>query len=101
VLANGTFEAQRLPGYAEHPADFARLHVDLGGDLFRRWLAPVFLLQLARHPVQPADAVTHVNRHADRPPLVGNGPGDRLADPPRGVSAEAVAAPVVEFLDGF
>ena len=37
---------------------------------------------------------------ADRPALVGDRPGDRLADPPGGVGGELVAAAVVELLDG-
>ena len=42
----------------------------------------------------------HVHRDADRPGLVGDGPGDRLADPPGGVGAELVAAAVLVLVDG-
>ena len=36
----------------------------------------------------------------DRAPLVGDGPGDGLADPPCGVGGELEATAIVEFLDG-
>ena len=38
--------------------------------------------------------------HADRAGLVGDAAGDRLADPPRRVRRELVAAAPVELLDG-
>ena len=42
----------------------------------------------------------HVHRDADRPGLVGDGPGDRLANPPGRVGAELVAAAVLVLVDG-
>ena len=42
-----------------------------------------------------------MDRDADRARLVGNGAGDGLANPPRGVGRELVAALVLEFLDGL
>ena len=41
-----------------------------------------------------------MDRHPDRPRLVGERPGDRLADPPGRVGRELVAAAPVELLDG-
>ncbi len=38
-----------------------------------------------------------MHRDADRPGLIGDRPGDRLANPPRGVSGKLVAATVLEF----
>ena len=56
-----------------------------------------FLRSSARGPVPAAAAsavlrslrqhVDHVDRNANRAGLIGNGPGDRLANPPRGVRA--------------
>ena len=63
--------------------------------------APQFLLHLVEALVQLADAVDHVHRHADGAALVGDGAGDRLADPPGGVGGEAEAALVIVFLDRF
>jgi hypothetical protein len=42
-----------------------------------------------------------VDRDADRPRLVGDRAGDRLADPPRRVGRELVAAAVLELVDAF
>ena len=47
-----------------------------------------------------AHRVDHVHRHANRAALVGDGPRDRLANPPGGVGAELVAAGVFELIDG-
>jgi hypothetical protein len=46
-----------------------------------------------------ADRLAHVDGQADGAALVGDGAGDRLADPPGGVGREFVALGVVEFLD--
>src|SRR5262249_2168153 len=45
------------------------------------------------------DGLDHVDRDADGPSLVGDGPAHRLADPPGGVRRELVAALVLELLD--
>ena len=47
----------------------------------------------------PVHALDHVDRDADRAGLVGDGAGDGLADPPRGVGGELEALGVVELLD--
>ncbi len=48
---------------------------------------------------QLVDLVTHMHRNPDRAALIGDRPGDRLPDPPGGIGAELVAAPVLELLD--
>ena len=62
-----------------------------------------FALALLGHgPANALELVTaleQVNRHADGLALVGEGAGHRLADPPRRVGREAVAAAPVELLD--
>ena len=47
------------------------------------------------------DRLDHVHGDADRARLVGDGAGDGLTDPPRGVGGELVALRVVELLDGL
>ena len=42
-----------------------------------------------------------MDRDADGPGLIGDRTGDRLANPPRGVGGEFVAAPILEFLHRF
>src|SRR3712207_8270660 len=42
------------------------------------------------------DGLDHVHRDADGAGLIRDGPGDRLADPPRGVGRELEALGVVE-----
>ena len=64
-----------------------------------RRLAAQLLHQGALRPGQLVDGLDHVHRHPDRPGLVGQRPGHRLADPPRGVRRELEALAVVELLD--
>jgi hypothetical protein len=40
-----------------------------------------------------------VDGQPDRPPVVGHGPADRLADPPGGIGRELEAAPELEAID--
>jgi hypothetical protein len=47
-----------------------------------------------------AHRIDHMHRHANRAALIGDRSRDRLANPPRGVGAELVAAGVFEFIDG-
>src|SRR5918996_513402 len=47
-----------------------------------------------------ADPLPNVDRQPDRPPPVGDGPGDGLPDPPRGVRGELESPAPVEQLDG-
>src|SRR6266542_5895390 len=62
-------------------------------------LAPQLLEQGTLHPDQAVDGLHHVDRDADGAGLVGDGPRDRLPDPPGGVGAEFEALLVVELLD--
>ncbi len=71
------------------------------GDFLWGGLAAVFLDKLLLHAHELVDRLDHVDRDADRASLVGNGAGDRLADPPGRVGGELVAAAVFEFLDSF
>ena len=69
------------------------------GDLLGLRLAPEQLHELALDVGDPVQLLDHVDRDPDRPRLVGDRPGHRLADPPGRVGGELVAAAVVELLD--
>ena len=60
---------------------------------------PILLHELGRHRPHLAHRVDHVHRQANRAALVGDRPGDRLANPPGGVGRELVAALVFELVD--
>jgi uncharacterized protein (DUF697 family) len=68
--------------------------------LFVIGVAVEFRGQRALHPVVFVDLLDHMNGDADGPPLVSDGPGDGLADPPRRVGRELETLAVVELLDG-
>ena len=59
---------------------------------------PQLLEELAGHPDDLVDGLHHMDGDTDGAGLVGNGPGDGLADPPGGIGGELVALGVVELL---
>src|SRR5262249_34975491 len=100
-LADRRLEADRLLVYLQDLAYLLDRHVHLRGDLFGRGLASELLDELPRRPDELVDRLDHVHRDADGAGLVGDGAGNRLADPPGGVGGELVAAPVLELVDGL
>ena len=108
-MKSARFESSSSPtgessdsGSCEMPQDLAHpigLESAPCGQLLDRRLALELLVHLALHPEHPVHALHHVHRDADRAGLVGDRPGDRLADPPRGVRRELEALRVVELVD--
>ena len=56
------------------------------------------LEQLAGDADDLVDGLHHVDRDADGAGLVGDGPGDGLADPPGGIGGELIALGIIELL---
>ncbi len=69
------------------------------GRFFCCRLSAQFLQEPLGSIFQLAEHVDHVDRNADRAGLVGNRPGDRLANPPGGVGRELEAAAVLVLVD--
>ena len=61
-------------------------------------LTSLLLVELAAFAQHLACGLRHVHRDADRAALVGDGAGDRLADPPHRVGRDLHAAAIVELL---
>ena len=99
LLADRLLQRDRLLGHAQDVAHLARRALELAGDLLRRRLAAELLDELALDVHDLVELLDHVDRDADRPALVGDRARHRLADPPRRVGRELVAAAVVELLD--
>src|SRR6185503_1276346 len=99
LFADRRFEGNRLLRDLQDLAHFRHRDVHPLGDLFRGRLAPELLHQRARGANELVDRLNHVHRDADRARLVGNRAGDRLADPPRRIGRELVAAPILELVD--
>src|SRR5205807_5012462 len=68
-------------------------------DLFWARLAAQAAHQEVPQAQQLVDRLDHVDRKTDRTALVGNRTRHRLPNPPRRVSRELEAAPVVELVD--
>src|SRR6185312_3294658 len=101
LFSNRSFEGDRLLRDLQHFAHLRDRNIHALRDLFRRWLATEFLHKLTRSSNQLVDGLDHVHRNTDRSRLVGNCTGNRLANPPRCVSRELVAATVLELVHGF
>src|SRR5262245_40451740 len=100
-LADRRLERDRLLRDLEDLADLRHRDVHPLGDLLGRRLAPQLLDERAGGANQLVDRLDHVHRDADGARLIGDRAGDGLADPPRRVSRELVAAPVLELVDGL
>src|SRR5690606_11265567 len=82
-------------------ANFVFRHLHALAKFFRRRFAAHLLQHLPRDTVELVDRFDHVYRDANRARLVGDGARNRLANPPRGICREFVAATVFEFIDCF
>ena len=100
LVADGRLERDGLLGDLEDLDDALGRRLHDHGQLLGRGLALELLHQLALDAVQLVDRLDHVHGHADRARLVGDAARDRLADPPRRVGRELVAAAPVVLLDG-
>src|SRR4051812_19671160 len=99
LFADRRLERDRLLRDLQHLADLGHRDVHPLGDLFGGRLATELLDQRAGGANQLVDRLDHVDRDADRARLVGDRAGDRLADPPRRIGRELVAAAVLELVD--
>src|SRR6266496_1976524 len=97
-LPDGGLEADRLLRDLEDLADLVERQLHLLRDLLRARLAPELMHEVAAGPDELVDRLDHVDADADRPRLVGDRAGDRLADPPRRVRRELVAPLVLELV---
>src|SRR5208283_4709914 len=100
-FANWRFEGDGLLRNLQDLADLRHRNIHPLGDFFRRWFASQFLHQLPRSANQLVDGFDHVHRDANRARLIGDGAGNCLPNPTRGISRELIAAAVFELVDRF
>ena len=100
VVADLLMQARGLLADLLDLTHLLRRDAHLDGDLLRSRLAADVLQQLALYAHQLVHVLDHVHGDADGARLVRQRPRDGLADPPRSVSAELEAAPVVELVYG-
>ena len=101
LLADGSLQGDGLLGDLQDLPDLLHGHAHLGGDLVGGGVVAQLLQELAAHPDDFVDGLHHVDGDADGAGLVGDGPGDSLADPPGSVGGELVSLGVVELLHGL
>src|SRR5262245_34320437 len=94
AVAHRPVETDRMAADIKNPLDlFDRQAADIGDFLGRPFTAQLLQEPLLNVP-QLAEHVDHVDRNADRPGLISNGPRNRLANPPRCVRAEFETAAI-------
>src|ERR1700678_2838168 len=101
LFADWRFERDGLLRDLQNFPHFRQRNVHALGDFFRRRLASQFLHQLTRSSYQLVDRFDHVYRDANRTRLIGNGAGNRLPNPPRGIRGKFIATAVFELVHGF
>src|SRR5208282_3563567 len=99
IIAHRRVERDRLAGHLEQRVDARNRQTHFIGEVFRRGLAPQFLAELILRPPEPGHDLDHVDRNANGARLVGNGAGQRLANPPHRIGGKLIAAAILEFLD--
>src|SRR5947209_241187 len=98
LVADRLLERDRRLRGALDRLDLLRLDPRHLGDLVGGGLAPELGDELALGPADLVELLHDVHRDADGARLVGQGAGDRLADPPGRVRGELEALAVVELL---
>src|SRR5262244_2705790 len=101
LVADRSFQRQRLLGDLENSAHLLQWHAELLGKLLRRGLAADLVEHLPRRADDLVDHLDHVHGDADGARLVGDRAADRLPDPPGGIGRKLVAAAILEFVDRF
>src|SRR3989449_2286162 len=99
LFTDGRLQGDRLLGNLDDFAHTLHREAHRGGDLLRGRLTTQLLQQGARDADELVDRLHHVDRDTDRPGLIGQGPGNCLPDPPRGVRAELVSLAPVKLFD--
>ena len=101
LLADGGLQGDGLLGDLQDLTHPLHRHGHLLGDLLGGGVVAQLLEQLAGDADDLVDGLHHVDGDADGAGLVGDGPGDGLADPPGGIGGELIALGVVELLHRF
>src|SRR3954454_10453609 len=101
LFADRRLEGDRLLRDLHDLAHFGDRHIHPLGDLLGLRFAAEFLHERTRGARELVDGLDHVHRDADGAGLIGDGASDGLANPPRRVRGELVAAAVFEFLNGL
>src|SRR5205823_2111659 len=99
ALADRAVEADRMPADLENAAGFFNADAGRLGGLLNRRLPAHLLKQLFGDVAELAHRLNHVHWDTDGASLVGDGPGDGLANPPGGIGAELVAAAIFIFVN--
>src|SRR5687768_6936981 len=98
IVAHRCLQRNRLTRHLEQRVDALDGHVHFVRDLFRRRLTTELLHQLLLDAPELVHDFDHVHRDTNGARLVGNGPRDRLSNPPRRVGREFIPAAILELL---
>ncbi len=79
---------------------FGNTHLGDFRNLFDRCLPAELLQQILTNRPEFTHRFDHMNRNTNRPGMIGNGPGDRLSNPPSGIGAEFISPTILVFIHG-
>ena len=99
IVTDRGLHRDRLLGDLQHLTHFVFWHIKTLTQLFRGWLTPHLLQHLARYAVELVDRLDHMDRNTDSARLVSNRARDGLANPPRGIGGELIAAAIFKFIN--
>ena len=98
LVAHRLVQGKRLPAHLQGPLRVVDRQPAQFGHFFQGRLAAFGMHQVAIDVADLAHFFDHVDRHADRAALIGDGAADGLANPPRRVGRETEAAGVFELV---
>ena len=90
-LPHRRFQTDGLLRQLQQFPHLVRFHIQCGSDLLHGGLPPIFVQQVACRFLDPVDALHQMHRNADGAPLIRNGAGNGLPDPPRCIGRELKA----------
>jgi hypothetical protein len=101
VLVRGHLQRECTLGNPDQRLDLFNSRFQGFRQFPRIWLAAQLLGKAVQGLRELIELFIHqMHRQADSTPVVGDGAGNRLADPPRRIGTELEAAAIVEFLGG-
>src|SRR5262249_12625202 len=99
VVADRSLQRNRLLRDFQSLSYLPRRHIYAPCELVVSWFSTELLDHQALSAQDLVDHLDHVDRHANRPALIGDGASDGLSNPPRSIGRELIAASPVELLD--
>ena len=101
LLADRRLQRYRLLRNLQNLPYLIHRHIHLCGNFVRRGIVAQLLKELPADADDLIDRLYHVYGNANRPRLIGNGPGNSLPNPPCCIGGELVALCIIKLLNSL